>query len=60
MYHSTALAQCRGFLVLPGRVFPLIKAPALPSGGRDAGLGLEPLWKDRRGWEKGGDMMVVP
>lgn len=46
--------------VLPGRVFPLIKAPVLPLGGRDAGLELEPPWKDRRGWEKPGDMMVAP
>lgn len=40
--------------------FPLIKVSALPSGGRDPGLGLEPPWKDRRSWGKSGDMTVVP
>lgn len=63
MYCPTASAKHRRSLGLAGSglvFFPLIKALALPLGGRDLGLGLEPWWKRRRGWKKPEEVMAVP
>lgn len=60
MYCPDTLVKHGRSLVLTRVFFPLIKVPPLPLRGRDLGLGLEPRWEDKRGWEKPGDMMAVP
>jgi len=64
MYGPAASAKHGRCLVLAGGLFLVFFSPdktsSPPSGGRDLGLGLEPWWEDRRGWEKPGDMVSVP